>query len=89
MEEAGGPLSVVVAGANVHKLLTATLQATVVQRPKPTIESPQHLCLDKAYDNPTGHQSGLSMSTCLISGVLVRRNSISLARKSILLGDGL
>lgn len=59
VEEAGGPLSVVVAGANVHdtKLLTATLQATVVQRPKPTIESPQHLCLDKAYDNPTGHQS--------------------------------
>ena len=57
VEEAGGPLSVVVAGANVHKLLTATLQATVVQRPKPTIESLQHLCLDKAYDNPTGHQS--------------------------------
>ena len=48
VEEAGGPLSVVVAGANVHdtKLLNATLQATVFQRPKPTVESPQHLCLD-------------------------------------------
>jgi putative transposase len=59
VEESGGPLSVVVAGANVHdtKLLDATLKAVVVQRPKPTIESPQNLCLDKGYDNPTGHHS--------------------------------
>ena len=59
VEEAGGPLSVIVAGANVHdtKLLKATLEAVVVQRPKPTSESPQHLCLDKGYDNPTGHQA--------------------------------
>ncbi len=57
VEESGGPLSVVVAGANVHdtKLLNSTLEAVVVQRPKPTIENPQHLCLDKGYDNPTGH----------------------------------
>ena len=57
MEKEGGPLSVVVAGANVHdtKLLRATLEAIVVQRPEPTEEKPQHLCLDKAYDNPTGH----------------------------------
>jgi putative transposase len=50
-------LSVVVAGANVHdtKLLKATLEATVVERPQPTEENPQHLCLDKGYDNPTGH----------------------------------
>jgi putative transposase len=26
----------------------------VVERPDPA-ECPQHLCLDKAYDNPTGH----------------------------------
>jgi len=26
----------------------------VVERPEPTPEQPQHLCLDKAYDNPTG-----------------------------------
>ena len=59
VEESGGPLSVVVAGANVHdtKLLNATLKAVVVQRPKPTVESPQRLCLDKGYDNPTGHHS--------------------------------
>lgn len=55
-EAAGGPLAVVIAGANVHdtKLLAATLDAIVVERPVPTEEAPQHLCLDKAYDNPTG-----------------------------------
>ena len=52
----GGPLSIVVAGANVHdaKLLEATLDAVVVERPQPTEEEPQHLCLDKGYDNPSG-----------------------------------
>lgn len=52
----GGPLSVVVAGANVHdaKLLDKTIEAIVVDRPKPTKAKPQHLCLDKGYDNPTG-----------------------------------
>ncbi len=47
-----------IAGANVHdtKLLEATLDAIVVERPAPTEERPQNLCLDKAYDNPTGRQ---------------------------------
>jgi len=38
---------------NVHdfKLLLATLDATVVERPSPTDEAPQHLCLDVGYDN--------------------------------------
>jgi putative transposase len=59
VEADGGPLAVVVAGANVHdtKLLRATLEAVVVERPQPTEEKPQHLCLDKGYDNPTGHQT--------------------------------
>ena len=59
VEADGGPLSVVVAGANVHdtKLLRETLEAVVVERPQPTEEEPQHLCLDKAYDNPTGHKT--------------------------------
>jgi hypothetical protein len=37
------------AGANVHdtKLLASTLEAIVVERPQPTVEAPQHLCLDK------------------------------------------
>jgi putative transposase len=52
----GGPLAVVVAGANVvdAKLLEKTIEAIVVDRPKPTKKKPQHLCLDKGYDNPTG-----------------------------------
>jgi len=49
---------VVIAGANVHdtKLLEATLEAMVVERPEPREEAPQHLCLDKGYDNPTGRR---------------------------------
>ena len=59
VEGAGGPLAAVVAGANVHdtKVLNATLDAIVVERPQPTAETPQHLCLDKGYDNPTGHDA--------------------------------
>jgi putative transposase len=59
VEADGGPLAVVIAGANVHdtKLLAATLDAVVVERPEPTEDSPQHLCLDKGYDNPTGKQA--------------------------------
>jgi putative transposase len=50
---------VVVAGANVHdtKLLKETIESIVVERPQPSEKSPQHLCLDKGYDNPTGHQA--------------------------------
>jgi len=46
---------VVVAAANVHdtKLLEATIEAIVVERPDPQAQE-QHLCLDKGYDNPTG-----------------------------------
>lgn len=36
------------------KLLDATLEAVVVEPPNP-IHHKQHLCLDKGYDNPTGH----------------------------------
>ena len=49
----------VVAGANVHdtKLLALTLESIVIERPEGSDERPQHLCLDKGYDNPTGHQA--------------------------------
>jgi putative transposase len=58
VEADGGPLAVVIGGANVHdcKLLEATLEAIVVERPNPqNVE--QHLCLDKGYDNPTGRDA--------------------------------
>jgi putative transposase len=59
VEAGGGPLAVVVSGANVHdtKLLHATLAVVVVERPQPTEEKAQHMCLDKGYDNPTGRQA--------------------------------
>jgi putative transposase len=59
VEADGGPLGVVVAGANVHdtKLLKETIESIVVERPEPSEKSPQHLCLDKGYDNPTGHRA--------------------------------
>lgn len=54
----GGPLSVVVAGANVNdfKLLRATIEAVVVKRPEGTV---QNLCLDKGYDNAEGELEAL------------------------------
>lgn len=57
VEKEGGPLAAIVAPANCHdtKLLEETLEAIVIERPEPTDEAPQHLCLDKGYDNPTGH----------------------------------
>jgi len=53
----GWPLAVVVAGANVHDtmLLQDTLEAVFVEPPCPIHELIQHLCLDKGFDNPTGH----------------------------------
>ena len=48
----GLPLAVVVAGATVHdmKLVAPILDALVVERPAPTAEQSQHLCLDAGYD---------------------------------------
>jgi putative transposase len=56
VEAGGGPLGVVVAGANVHdtKLLGATMDSMIVERPDPDVHE-QHMLLDKGYDNPTGH----------------------------------
>ena len=53
VEGHGRPLAVAIGGANTPdaKLLKATLEAIVVERPTPTKETPQHLCLDKGYDN--------------------------------------
>jgi putative transposase len=44
-----------VAGANVHdtRMLAQAIADRIVGRPEPK-DGPQHLCLDKGYDNPTG-----------------------------------
>jgi len=62
----GGPLSAVVAAANVHdtKLLDATLEHIVIRRPEPTAEDPHHVCPDKAYDDPTGEEA-LAKRQCI------------------------
>lgn len=41
-------------GANRHdmKLAKPTLESMVIDRPEPTKEEPQNMCLDKAYDFP-------------------------------------
>jgi putative transposase len=56
VEADGGPLAVVVAGANVPdaQLLAATIEAVVLERPVPEPSFRQHLCLDKGYDNERG-----------------------------------
>ena len=53
VESARGPLSVVVTEASVRdeRLLAATADAVVSERREPTEEAPQHLCLEKGYDN--------------------------------------
>jgi putative transposase len=55
VEGKGGILSVTLDGANRHdaKMLAATVADMIVGRPDPE-EGPQHICLDKGYDNPSG-----------------------------------
>ena len=56
VEKDGGPLAVAIAGANVPdaKLLAQTIEAIVLERPAPEPAHPQHLCLDRGYDNDDG-----------------------------------
>ena len=48
----GIPVGLAVAGATRHdmKLVEATLDSLVVERPQPTEEHPQGMCMDKGYD---------------------------------------
>lgn len=48
----GIPIGLAAEGANRHdmKLTGPTLNSQIVQRPKPTQDHPQNLCLDKGYD---------------------------------------
>ena len=56
VERDGGPLAILVAPANVPDatLLAATIAAIVLERPLPEPAHPQHLALDKGYDNDDG-----------------------------------
>jgi len=48
----GVPIGVAIEGANRHdmKLVLPTIKAIVIERPEPTVEQPQGMCLDKGYD---------------------------------------
>jgi putative transposase len=59
VDQEGGPLSVVLAGANVndHKLLDETLSKIVIDRPDGSSSHEQNLCLDRGYDNEQSRES--------------------------------
>ena len=59
VEANGIPIGIALEGAHRHdcKLVEATLETLVVTRPQPTADSPQHLCLDKAYDSDAVRQT--------------------------------
>jgi hypothetical protein len=46
------PIGVAVEGANCHdmKLVRPTIDEIITERPAPTEEQPQGMCLDKGYD---------------------------------------
>jgi putative transposase len=51
-ERHGVPIGLAIDGANRHdmKLVHATIESIVVERPEPTDAQPQGMCLDKGYD---------------------------------------
>ena len=48
----GLPIGLTIEGANRHdmKLVRPTIQSIIIERPKPSEEQPQGMCLDKGYD---------------------------------------
>jgi putative transposase len=53
LTEANGiPIGLAVDGANRNdmKMVRQTVESSPVQRPEPTLEQPQGMCLDKGYD---------------------------------------
>ena len=52
------PVGLAHEGAHRHdqKLLAESIESIPIERPKPTAEAPQGLCLDRAYDAPPMHE---------------------------------
>lgn len=52
-EAAGIPVGLATAGANRNdcKLLEQTVDSVPIDKPDPTVDDPQGVCLDKAYDH--------------------------------------
>lgn len=51
-EGQGVPIGLATEGANRHdmKLVRETIESIIVERPEPTEEQPQGMCLDKGYN---------------------------------------
>ena len=79
-----------IAGANVHdtKLLEATIAAIVVERPEVTEEKPQNLCLDKAYDNPTGREAAAAKGHTPHIRRIGEEKTVKRGKKNTSHGDG-
>jgi putative transposase len=62
VEAKGVPLAIEVGPANRHevKMLAATLDGIVVERPEPSEQAKQNLCLDKGYSGEPVQQEGTS-----------------------------
>ena len=60
VEAKGVPLAIEVGPANRHdvKMLAATLDGIVVERPEPNEQAGQHLCLDKGYAGEPSQREG-------------------------------
>jgi putative transposase len=60
VEAKGVPLAIEVGPANRHdaKMLAATLDGMIVERPEPSEQEKQHLCLDKAYAGEPSQEVG-------------------------------
>jgi putative transposase len=90
VEADGGPLGAVIAGANVHdtKLLARTIESIVVERPEPTGEGAQNLCLDKGYDNPTGREAAAAKGHTPHIRRIGEEKGVKRGKKSTNRGDG-
>jgi len=56
-EGQGVPIGAVIEGANRHdmRLVRATIESIIIDRPKPPEAHPQGMCLDKGYDYDEGY----------------------------------
>src|SRR3954467_5380705 len=74
-EAAGVPVGLAVEGADRHdkKLAEATLESIPVERPEPTAEAPQGMCLDKGYDYDDTRELFQEFGFTAMSGPGVRR----------------
>ena len=75
-------------GANMRddKLLKATLDAVIAERPQATEAAPQHFCLDKGYDNEPAREIVRELGYVISVGSVRRRKTIRARNATLLVG---